>query len=142
MKCVAIKALVLTGFLFVLPSYSVADIAMIVNKQNSLTTVELKEVKLLYLGKRKKIGGVKVTPVALQDEHETTKVFVNGVLSKTLQQHRGYWARIVFTGKGAPPQQLKSSAEVKKWIIENPASIGFIDSADVDDTVKVTAMFK
>lgn len=142
MKLMPLQLLAILSASLILPALSVADIAMVVHKDSSLSAVEMKDVKLLYLGKRKKIAGVKVIPVALADDHETTKRFVNGVLSKTLKQHRGYWARIVFTGKGTPPEKVRTSAELKQWITQNPEGIGFIDTKDIDDSVKVTATFK
>ncbi|PCI44591.1 MAG: hypothetical protein COB51_09945 [Moraxellaceae bacterium] len=141
-KSMLLKLLVVLSASIFLPAVSGADIAMVVHKDSSLSSVEMKDVKLLYLGKRKKIAGIKVIPIALPDDHATTKKFVNGVLSKTLKQHRGYWARLVFTGKGSPPVKVRTSAELKKWVSQNTDGIGFIDAKDIDDSVKVTATFK
>lgn len=145
MKVLSFKTalmVIVSSVFFALPLVSAADIAMIVNKQSSLDSAEMKEVKLVYLGKRKKIANVRVIPVALKNSHETTKKFITGVLSKTLKQHHSYWARLVFTGKGAPPPTLDSVEELKGWISENPEGLGFIDAKDADDTVKVVATFK
>jgi hypothetical protein len=43
----------------------------------------------------------------------------------------------MFTGKGQPPKVLASAAEVKKAVAADPQSVGYIDRADVDSTVKV-----
>ncbi|MBL4867324.1 MAG: hypothetical protein JKY67_13240 [Pseudomonadales bacterium] len=50
---------------------------------------------------------------------------------------KAFWVRMIFTGRGAPPTAFKSSNELKKWVSENTEGIGYIDLADVDDSVKV-----
>ena len=61
------------------------------------------------------------------------------VLEKEPTQVQAIWARIVFTGKGKPPKEVKTSDEVKKAIRENVNAIGYIEKSAVDDTVKVIA---
>lgn len=130
-----------TSLLLTLPAASMAEIAVIVNNQSSLSSIEKSDMKLVYLGKRSKIAGVKVIPVSLPDEDGATQEFLSSVVEKTTKQYKAYWARLVFSGKGAPPPQLEDSAELKAWVNKNPEGIGFINSKDVDDTIKVAATF-
>lgn len=124
------------------PLVGVADIAMIVHKDSSLSDVRIKDVKLLYLGKRKKIGGIRTIPVSLPNLSQAAKQFSTLVLSKTPKQLKAYWTGLVFTGKGAPPPVLDSPQAIKQWIVENPEGMAFIDSNDVDDSVSVAATYK
>ena len=133
--------LLLVSVLFTLPAVGIADIAMIASTDSALASVAKNEVKLVYLGKRSKISGVKVIPVSLPDDNPVTKSFLKSVVSKTGKQYKAYWARIVFTGKGAPPPKLDSPEDLKAWVMKNPGAIGFIDSKDVTDTVKVIGTF-
>jgi hypothetical protein len=50
---------------------------------------------------------------------------------------KAYWAKIIFTGRGQPPQEVRSSAELKKRIAQDPAAIGYIDESLLDDSVRV-----
>ena len=50
---------------------------------------------------------------------------------------KAYWAKIIFTGRGQPPRQVATSAEAKKLVAQNPNAIAYIDSAMVDDSVRV-----
>ena len=52
-------------------------------------------------------------------------------------QMKAHWAKIIFTGRGHPPEEAANSAEVKKLIVNNPNAIGYIDKSLVDATVKV-----
>jgi hypothetical protein len=56
---------------------------------------------------------------------------------KSAAQMKAYWSKIIFTGRGQPPQEVRDSAEMKKRIIENLAAIGYIDLDMVDGTVRV-----
>lgn len=133
----------LVATLVLIPMSSYADIAMVVNKASSLSDVDSKSVKLLYLGKRKSLNGVNVEPLALQGNENISESFITGVLNKSMQQHKSYWVRLVFTGKASAPRSFKDAQELKKWIAENPdsESIGYIDREDVDDSIKVVAIF-
>jgi ABC-type phosphate transport system substrate-binding protein len=44
---------------------------------------------------------------------------------------------MVFTGKGQPPKEMGSTADMKKFVAANPDAIGYIETAAVDGSVKV-----
>jgi hypothetical protein len=50
---------------------------------------------------------------------------------------KAYWSKIIFTGRGQPPNEVSSSAEMKKRIGENTAAIGYIELSMVDASVRV-----
>ncbi|MNP49690.1 hypothetical protein D3C76_1438950 [compost metagenome] len=56
--------------------------------------------------------------------------------SKSASQLKAHWSKIIFTGRGQPPQAVSSSAEVKKRVAENPGTIGYIDAREVDGSVR------
>ena len=62
--------------------------------------------------------------------------FYQKLAGRSSAQMKAVWARIMFTGKGVPPKELKSAAEVKAFVASDPKAIGYIDSADLDGTVK------
>jgi hypothetical protein len=47
------------------------------------------------------------------------------------------WSKVIFTGRGRPPEELPNSVEVKKRISESPAAIGYIELNMVDPSVRV-----
>ena len=79
------------------------------------------------------------TPLEQADGSPIRGEFYKKVLEKEPSQVQAIWAKIVFTGKGKPPKEYKSSAEVKKAISENVNAIGYIEKSAVDDSVKVIA---
>jgi hypothetical protein len=55
---------------------------------------------------------------------------------RSAAQLRATWARITFTGKGTPPKELKSDADVKAFVAADPKAIGYVDASAVDGSVK------
>ena len=63
--------------------------------------------------------------------------FHKAVTGKSTSQFKAYWAKMVFSGKGVPPKELASPAEMKSTLAEHPNMIGYIDKSMVDGSLKV-----
>lgn len=114
------------------PAY--AELVIIVNPQNPATRMFPSQAAQFFLG-----GSVQFVPVEQAESSPIRAEFYKKVLEKEPAQVQAIWSKIVFTGKGKPPKEFKSSAEVKKAVSENVKAIGYIEKAAVDDTVKVIA---
>jgi hypothetical protein len=77
--------------------------------------------------------------VAMADQPERAGIrgdFYEKATGRTVAQVRATWARITFTGKGTPPKELKSDADVKAFVAADPRAIGYVDASAVDGSVK------
>ncbi len=63
-------------------------------------------------------------------------VFIGKVLRKNERKLKAYWSKQVFSGKAGPPRQLGDDAAVKAFVASNNSAIGYIDSSQIDDSVK------
>jgi len=118
-----------------------SGVAVIVHPSNANTLSE-SDISRIFLGKKKSYpDGSEAIPVDQKDGAAVRSSFVGTVLKKNDQQIKAYWAQLLFTGKGTPPKEVGASADVRKLIAENPALIGYIDSADADGSVKVVFQF-
>jgi ABC-type phosphate transport system substrate-binding protein len=109
-----------------------AEIVVIVNKDNPASRMFSEQASQFFLGK-----SAMFTPV---DQAEGSKIradFYQKVADKDPAQVKAIWSKLVFTGKATPPKELKSNAEVKKAVADDPKAIGYIDKSAVDDSVKV-----
>ncbi len=115
-----------------------ADVAVIGNKSIAADSLTARQISNLWLGKSKFIpGGGK--PIVV-DQVSGTSVhndFYKNVVKKNGSQLKAYWAKVVFSGKRAPPMVLMSDADVINWVASTPGGLGYIDSASVNETVKV-----
>lgn len=118
-----------------------SEIAIIVHPSNS-DTLDMSEVRRIFLGKKKAFpSGGQVISIDQAEGSDIRANFNRTVLNKSEQQVKTYWAQMLFTGKGTPPKSANSDEEVKKLVSENPALVGYIDAASVDDSIKVILKF-
>jgi ABC-type phosphate transport system substrate-binding protein len=114
-----------------------AEIVVIVNPKNPAATMSADQVAAIYLGTATSFpdGGA----VALADQPEAAGIrgdFYQKATGRSVAQVKATWARITFTGKGTPPKELKSDADVKAFVAGDPKAIGYVDSSVVDGSVK------
>jgi ABC-type phosphate transport system substrate-binding protein len=99
-------------------------------------------VSRIFLGKAKSFpNGSQALPVDQDEGSKTREAFNTSILGKSDSQLKSYWSRLIFTGKGTPPKQSGTVAEIKTLVADNPNIIGYIDSSAVDATVKVVHRF-
>ena len=134
------KKILLTSLLTtaILTPTAQADTAVIVHPDNPSASLDASVISRMYLGKTKKFpGGSTVIPIDQSDSADIRSGFLSSVMGKSARQVKSYWSKRIFTGKGTPPKQVGSSAEVKELISSNPSTIGYIDASEVDGSVKV-----
>lgn len=110
---------------------ALAQVAVVVAPNSPLASMSAEQVASLFLGK---------SPAVLADLPEASPVreqFYTKVAGKTPAQVKAVWARLTFSGKGIPPKELATAAEVKKFVAANPEAVGYIEKAAVDGSVKV-----
>ncbi|UJX27604.1 MULTISPECIES: phosphate ABC transporter substrate-binding protein [unclassified Pseudoalteromonas] len=134
------KKLLLATAVALLSSTAFADVAVIVNPANG-NAIDEGTIKKIYLGKAKSFDdGTKVNPVN-QDGNSVSDEFNDKVVGKSSSQLNAYWSKLVFTGKGTPPEKLANDQAVIDFISANGDAIGYIDASKVTDKVKVVATF-
>lgn len=109
-----------------------AEIVVVVNPANQASRMFSEQAAQFFLGKSNQF-----TPIDQGKESAIRREFYQKIASKTLAQVEGMWAKIEFSGKGTMPKMMASDAAVKKAVAADPAAIGYIDKASVDDSVKV-----
>jgi len=120
-----------------------AGVAVIGNRSLGVNSLSLSDVSRIYLGKSSVLGdGTYVIPIDQSVGTAARDAFYANVIKMTEVQAKAYWARVIFTGKGQPPQQESSDSAVKELVAQNPSFIGYIDESAVDGQVKVLARVK
>jgi ABC-type phosphate transport system substrate-binding protein len=114
-----------------------AGVAVIVHPDNT-NKLDESQVRNIYLGKTKVFpDGSEVLPVEYDTGIPARDVFIKSVLKKDEANLNSYWARMIFSSKGKPPKVLNNPTEMKRLIAANKNSIGYIDAAEVDSSVRV-----
>lgn len=133
-----IKNIVFMYSIFSVISVVQAGVVVVVSTQNSTSELDEKQIYNIYMGKTKSFpDGMKVLPLDQKKGSSNRDSFRDELLQKSSSQLNTYWSRLIFTGKGTPPQESGGSVDVKSLVAANPNFIGYIDSSDVDGSVKV-----
>jgi ABC-type phosphate transport system substrate-binding protein len=114
-----------------------ADVVVVVATSSPVKTLARNQVADIFLGKTSRFpGGGQATPIDQTEDSPTRDEFYTTFTGKSASQLKAHWSKIIFTGRGQPPQAVSSSAEVKKRVAENPDTIGYIDTREVDGSVR------
>ncbi len=116
---------------------ALADVVVIGNPAGP-DSISANEVRDLYLNRSKALpDGQNAKPLELPEGNTTRAEFHDKVTGRNDAQLKAFWSQQVFTGRGQPPEEAGNAAAVKARVASTPGGIGYIDSADVDDSVKV-----
>jgi hypothetical protein len=117
---------------------SAADVVAIVSSKSTIPPLSKTQVTDIFLGKVRRFpDGAVAVPLDLPEDLPQRTEFYKKLTDKSPAQVKAYWSKIIFTGRGQPPQAVSSSIEMKKRLVENPAAIGYIDASLVDASVRV-----
>ena len=115
-----------------------ADVVVIVSAKNSVPKLTVEQTARIFLGKTDVFPND--SPALPIDQVEGSLIrneFYSKVARKNSSQLIAYWAKIIFTGEGRPPQLLEGNMAVKNAVANNMNAIGYIDKSVVDSSVKV-----
>ncbi|WP_248795514.1 phosphate ABC transporter substrate-binding protein [Pseudomonas sp. MWU13-2105] len=131
----------LAGFALCLGStLAMAEVVVVVAAANPLQALTRNQVADIFLGKTNRFPNGK--PAIALDQMEGSAPrdeFYTAFTGKSAAQLKAHWSKIIFTGRGQPPEALSNSTEVKKRIAGNPDSIGYIEAGEVDAGVRALA---
>ncbi|CAH0283862.1 phosphate ABC transporter substrate-binding protein [Pseudomonas mediterranea] len=115
-----------------------ADVVVIVSTASPVKALASNQVANIFLGKTSRFPeGGQAIPIDQPEGSAARDEFYSTYTGKSAAQLKTHWSKIIFTGRGQPPETVSNGAEVKKHVAGNPASIGYIDAREVDGSVRV-----
>lgn len=105
---------------------------VIVNPKNPITNIDRDLLRNAFLKKEAVWhNGETIRPIDLSSKSTVRVRFTRVVLKKTAAQLKTYWSQQIFSGKGVPPPELPTPADVISYVMANPGAVGYVP-ADVD----------
>jgi ABC-type phosphate transport system substrate-binding protein len=118
-----------------------AEVAIIVHPSNA-SSFDQETIKKIFLGKTKSFSnGRSAILISASSGDPATDEFNTKVIGKSSSQVKAYWSKILFTGKGTPPQEMDSAGDIISAVSSNPDAIGYVDASAATEAVKVVATF-
>jgi ABC-type phosphate transport system substrate-binding protein len=117
---------------------AIADVVAVVSATSAVTTLSKNQLLDIYLGRANRYpNGTQASPLDQAEGSAQRDEFYSKLAGMTGNQIKAYWSKIIFTGRGQPPPTVSNDTEMKKRVRDNPAAIGYIDRAMVDDSVRI-----
>ena len=115
---------------------------VIVNAANPTSALSKEDLARVYL---KKMGAWKngnaVTVVDLGPKSSVRAEFSMAVLGRDVPTMKNYWQQSLFSGRGVPPIEQPSEAQVVAFVAANQGAIGYVSSdAQLPEGVKTISV--
>lgn len=104
---------ILLALAFWSPAARSESIVLITHSSSSQRELNREEAADLFLGKRRALEGNPVTVVDISDDR-LQEAFYQSVADMNMVRLKAYWARLVFSGQGRPPQRIPLSEAVER----------------------------
>lgn len=115
---------------------SATEVALIVNRDNPVTSLTLAQVKQIFLGQKHFWPHGNSVTLLLHEEDAIHQRFVQQLLDKSPRQYQLYWKRELFSGTGVPPRRHPDDLAIKSAVAADPDAISYIDAQSLDDSIK------
>jgi hypothetical protein len=113
-----------------------AQVAVVVNRSNSLSNVSLEDLRRLYLGAATSFPNKET--VILLESPKSRASFYHAALGMSEDRVKRHWIGMVFKGASAvPPKEIASPEELRHFVAEHAGAIAFIDASTMDVSVKL-----
>lgn len=111
---------------------------LVVNKSNSVSSLDKAEVAKLFMKQSVKwANGQTVEPVDQSPAAGVRERFSDDVHGKAVGAVQSAWQRIIFSGRGVPPAELRSDEDVIEFVADHAGGIGYVGEGAATDRVKV-----
>jgi ABC-type phosphate transport system substrate-binding protein len=114
---------------------------LIANAANPISTLSRSEASKLFLLKRTRwTSGQRAQPVDQVESSAVRRQFSNAIHGMDVPSVKSFWQEIVFSGKGDPPPERASDAQVLAYVRSRPNGLGYVAASTRADGVKIIAL--
>lgn len=130
MKALSLFKTTCSIFLLCVSVASWAEIKVIAHPGIKIDGVTASDIAAIYLGETSTLpGGIKAVPYDQPEDQSARSEFYSKAVKKDGAQLKAHWSRLIFTGKGKPPQVLYDSDETISTIKSTPGAIGYVSGS-------------
>ena len=113
-----------------------AQVIIITNKSVDETQLTKQDIQKIFLGKESQWpDNTKIHVVNLKND-DIHKAFLKEYIGRSATQYKNWWKKMLFTGKGDPPQEFDSVEELVEFVAKTKGAIGYIDTPPANENVK------
>ncbi len=114
---------------------------VIVNASNPTAPLSRLKVGEMFLKKAPRWpDGIPVMPVEPSAKTPMRQRFTLEIYGKQVIAISAYWQQMIFSGKGVPPPEKSTDADVVAYVRDTPGAIGYVWAGTDTSTVRVVAV--
>lgn len=122
-------------FYFGLTKVHAGDIVIIGN--SNVPKMDLVMIQKIYTGKIVSVSEITIKPVNAKLGSMERNRFLETFMNQDEEKYTGYWTVRRYIGKGTPPNELNSAAEIIDYVKSTAGAVGYIDEAGLKEGVNV-----
>ncbi len=127
----------MAALIVILPLQVMAEVVVVVGKESPVTSLSESQLRQLYLEGAGRIAGNSLKALDLPEESRVRTEFYEEAVGKSPAQMKSYWARMIFTGRGAPPRMVSGVRAMQVMLENNPELVGYLPADQVSSGLKV-----
>jgi ABC-type phosphate transport system substrate-binding protein len=108
-----------------------ADDGVVVITHAPLRGLDAEQLRRIYTGRVVELDGQMLHPVQLAGGQPLRRRFHASVLQQSEDEYLAYWTVRRYIGKGTPPPELASSAELLAYVQRTPGAIGYLQAGEL-----------
>lgn len=117
------------------------SVVVVVSAESPIVEMSRLHLADLYLGRTNRFpDGLPAVPIDQRPESPARQVFYEQYLDRTAAEIKAHWSKLIFTGRGRPPQYVASGEAVKERLARDPSAVGYVDVRLVDESLRVVRL--
>lgn len=108
-----------------------AEEGLVVVANASLRALDAESLRRIYTGRMIEVDGQPVFPAQLAPGQPLRQRFLGSVLQQRDEDYVAYWTVRRYIGKGTPPRELATPADMVAHVQRTPGAIGYCEVADL-----------
>jgi ABC-type phosphate transport system substrate-binding protein len=106
-----------------------SDFIVIVHPANATRSLDRRALSKIFLKEISRWeNGEQLYPVDLPRNSSTRSRFSSNVLGRSVAAVHSYWQQRIFSGRGVPPPEVSSDAEVVQYVLKRAGAVGYVTS--------------
>lgn len=131
-----LEVVLLVAFLMFAQAY--ADEIVVIGNSN-VPRMDEATIQKVYTGKFITVSGIDLKPVGAKPGTATRDHFLQEFIHQDEEKYTAYWTVRRHIGKGEPPTELASAAEIISYVQSTPGAVGYISEMDLKPGMNVIA---
>jgi ABC-type phosphate transport system substrate-binding protein len=129
------------GLLALILAANVSALDVVVNPSNPVTHLSRKELLAIFtMRQRNWPDGTPIVVLVQNPKYETHAKFCKDLLNLFPHQLQTIWDRLVYSGSGRAPVELKTTQALLEKLVATPGGISYMESSESDAKAKTVVV--